>query len=147
MRLQDQRVLPLAESGPLGELLRTARPSHLYHYTGPTGVVGILSSRTLWAGRPADMNDSTEQLLAHRHALTRLRAKKFPERSFGEGMVQYAQELLSGSTFFRSSHSRAYTVSLSSERDSLEQWRAYCPRSGGVALGFSTAHIGAVAVD
>ncbi|MFL2002236.1 DUF2971 domain-containing protein [Microbacterium sp. A1-JK] len=72
---------------------------------------------------------------------------KFPRRSFGEGMTSYALEHLAnpGRRFFNPS--RAYTVSLSSEKDSLEQWRAYCPRSGGLALGFSTEHLQKVATD
>lgn len=144
---QDQRVPPLMTSGPLGALLSTPRPGHLYHYTGPAGVVGILNSRTLWAGRPADMNDSTEQMLVHSYARNLLAGLRFPTRSFGEGMVQYARELLDEPEAFRFALSRAYTVSLSSERDSLEQWRAYAPRSGGVALGFSSEHLGNVAAD
>ena len=93
------------------------------------------------------MNDSTEQLLAHEYAHRILSGTHFPDRSFGEGMVQYALELLDRGARFRFDMSRAYTVSLTSERDSLEQWRAYCPRSGGVALGFSAAHLAAVAAD
>ncbi|WP_284976093.1 DUF2971 domain-containing protein [Arthrobacter sp. efr-133-TYG-104] len=137
----------LTNSGPLGELLNRPKPVHLYHYTGPAGVIGILSSRTLWAGRPADMNDATEQILAREYALEILSSLEFPNRSFGEGMVQYALEHLSHPWRLRFEGSRAYTVSLTSERDSLEQWRAYCPRSGGVALGFSTDHLVNVAAD
>lgn len=42
---------------------------------------------------------------------------------------------------------RAFTVSLTSQPDSLEQWRAYCPRSGGLALGFSATHLDLAADD
>ena len=139
-------VEPLIHSGELWRLLSRPRPSHLYHYTGPAGVIGILKSRALWAGRPADMNDSTEQLLAHAFAQESLARLVFPRRSFGEGMVQYALENIAGPRTWGES-SRAYTVSLTSEMDSLEQWRAYCPRSGGVALGFATDHLENVAKD
>jgi len=137
----------LVGAGPLGELLGQTLPSHLYHYTGPAGVIGILQSRALWAGRPADMNDSTEQLLVRGLALEILGDLKFPVRSFGEGMTEYALELLGGAGWPSIDSSRAYTVSLTSEPDSLEQWRAYCPRSGGVALGFSATHLRMVASD
>ncbi|WP_243064626.1 DUF2971 domain-containing protein [Humibacter sp. RRB41] len=93
------------------------------------------------------MNDSTEQLLASQYAVDILSALRFPKRSFGEGMVEYALELLERGRRLPFEISRTYTVSLSSESDSLEQWRAYCPRSGGVALGFSAAHLKAVAAD
>lgn len=130
-----------------GDLLTRPLPSHLYHYTDPAGAIGILSSRTLWAGHPSDMNDSSEQLLAHEIARQLLSSLRFPGRSYGEGMVEYALELLDRERHRVFRAPRSYTVSLSSERDSLEQWRAYCPRSGGVALGFSAKHLAAVAKD
>lgn len=147
MACDDLTVLPLTGAGPLGQLLERPKPRHLYHYTGPAGAIGILKSRTLWAGRPTDMNDSTEQLLAHEYALAMLSRLEYPTRSFGEGMVQYAVEHLARPGVRRFEGSRAYTVSLTSESDSLEQWRAYCPRSGGVALGFAAAHLEHVASD
>jgi len=92
------------------------------------------------------MNDSTEQILAHEFAQESLSRLVSPRRSFGEGMVQYALEHIVRPRSWRP-WSRAYTVSLTSEMDSLEQWRAYCPRSGGVALGFAAEHLENVAKD
>lgn len=137
----------LTDTGQLWELLNREAPTHLFHYTGPAGVIGILQSRKLWAGRPADMNDATEQLLAQEFAESELRRLDFPTGSFGEGMVEYALERLRLRQPVLLGMSRAYTVSLSSEGDALEQWRAYCPRSGGVALGFRSEHLRAVAGD
>lgn len=37
------------------------RPRRLYHYTDAAGMLGISNSKTLWAGRGFDMNDSEEQ--------------------------------------------------------------------------------------
>jgi len=93
------------------------------------------------------MNDSTEQLLASELAVSVISSLHYPKRSFGEGMAEYALELLERGGKFHWEASRTYTVSLTSELDSLEQWRAYCPRSGGVALGFSAKHLAAVAAD
>ena len=137
----------LTDGGPLWALLHRESPTHLYHYTGPAGAIGILQSRTLWAGRPADMNDATEQLLAQEYAELELRRLDFPVGSFGEGMVEYALDMLRLRRPVSLSASRVYTVSLTSEGDSLEQWRAYCPRSGGVALGFQSEHLRLVAAD
>src|SRR5579885_2861420 len=70
---QDQTVqTKITDSGPLAVLLESALPPHLYHYTGPSGAVGVLTSQTLWAGRPADMNDATEQRLARAYARRKL---------------------------------------------------------------------------
>ena len=137
----------LTDGGPLWQLLHRESPTHLYHYTGPAGAIGILQSRKLWAGRPADMNDATEQLLAQEYAELELRRLNFPTNSFGEGMVEYALDMLRLRRPVLLSASRVYTVSLTSEGDSLEQWRAYCPRSGGVALGFQSEHLRLVAAD
>lgn len=76
--------------------------------------------------------------------LSRLR---YPEKSFEEGMVQYALERCVPHDWDVGHRPQAFTVSLTSQPDSLEQWRAYCPRSGGVALGFSAAHLDLVAAD
>lgn len=138
---------PLIKSGSLARLLENQGPNQLYHYTGPSGAIGILKSQTLWAGRPADMNDASEQALAREHALEMLSHLQFSPRSYGEGMVQYAIERLSGYWRFERTVSRSYTVSLTSQKDSLEQWRAYCPRSGGVALGFPMSHLRKVAEE
>lgn len=137
----------LMEYGFLKSLLEQEAPVYLYHYTGPAGVIGILQSKKLWAGRPADMNDSTEQILAQQYAQAELRRLSFPDGSFGNAMVDYTLDLLRGPSEYYLQLSRAYTVSLTSERDSLEQWRAYCPRSGGVALGFRSEHLRNVASD
>ena len=137
----------LTAFGPLEHLLTRRPPEYLYHYTGPAGAIGILQSQKLWAGRPADMNDASEQLLAHQFAADELTQLEFPRRSFGEGMTEYALEFLGQGREFWREKSAAYTVSLTSARDSLEQWRAYCPRSGGVALGFRSSHLRNVAAD
>lgn len=131
----------------MGGLLQDSGPKHLYHYTGPAGLIGILNSKTLWAGRPADMNDASEQLLAQEYAFEILSEYHYPRGSYGEGMVQYALDLLSRPWRRAPIDSRAYTVSLTSEKDSLEQWRAYCPRSGGAALGFPVGHLRKVATE
>ena len=39
---------------------KTELPPRLYHYTSQEGLLGILSSKTLWATRIQYLNDSTE---------------------------------------------------------------------------------------
>ena len=43
--------------------LSTSPPRHLFHYTDSAGLIGICTTKQLWAGRAADMNDSKEQSL------------------------------------------------------------------------------------
>jgi hypothetical protein len=43
-------------------------PDTLYHYTGPTGLVGIVQKEELWATKIQYMNDATEFGLAIRLA-------------------------------------------------------------------------------
>lgn len=142
--------MEVPRSGVLAGVLSKVPPSHLYHYTGPAGAIGILTSRTLWAGRPSDMNDSTEQLLGRKYAIEKMHEYlgQYALHSFGQNMADYSIELLSTGPWRRGrTESRIFTVSLTPQRDSLEQWRAYCPRSGGVALGFPTQHLIAVAAE
>ena len=40
-----------------------------------------------------------------------------------------------------------YIVSLTSESDSLSQWRAYCPITGGYAIGLPSGHLRNLGAD
>ena len=121
------------EHQPVRSVMDTPRPEYLWHYTGPAGVIGICQSRSLLAGRAADMNDITEQRLARDlvSELLEVHLSKEPDlKPFVDG---YRARCLDDAT-----QARTYTISLTSEEDSLEQWRAYCPRSGGVAIGLDS---------
>jgi hypothetical protein len=133
----------LSELGFDAEYMRrVVKPDvHYFHYTNPTGLIGICKSQTLWGGRIYDLNDSAEQreiygyfdaVLEGFNARTGWSAKFQGARTELAALQERSTSVQSDTTLLPP----IYTVSLTTEPDSLEQWRAYCPRSGGVALGF-----------
>ena len=55
----------------IDSLLSDPPPRHLFHYTNPRGLEGICRSKQLWAGRAADLNNTSEQVLADQSFPTR----------------------------------------------------------------------------
>jgi hypothetical protein len=102
----------------------------LYHYTSTEGLLGILSTGTLWATQIRFLNDSAEFTFARdllvqeaRHRSLRLKhpyVKKIIEREIRR--VEHG-------------HVPAYVVSFSERGNTLNQWRAYAPRDR-VSIGF-----------
>lgn len=134
------RKATLAELGFTTEYMgKIVHPDlRYYHYTNPTGLIGISSSQTLWGGRIYDLNDSAEQRDIYRYFDDILQGF-FAGAPWTPGARMELAALQERSTQMQSDPTLLppiYTVSLTTEPDSLEQWRAYCPRSGGVALGF-----------
>jgi hypothetical protein len=121
---------------------RVPKPAWLYHYTDPSGLVGISSSKTLWAGRVYDLNDSAEQqqIYVDFDALLERFYSRGKDPRNRRGVIAQLDALKDMSARVQADLSLLppiYTVSLTDQPDSLEQFRGYCPRSGGVALGFS----------
>lgn len=120
--------------GPLGhQLLNTAAPSTLYHYTTQAGLIGILEKKVLWASKMQYLNDSSE----FRHALsitkTVIETRKQQIKSDDERIlitkIETVLRLLPTAHLF--------VGSLSAEGDLLSQWRGYCPDSNGFSIGFN----------
>ena len=128
---------------------RAQTPEMLYHYTGPAGLIGIATSRTLWSGRPCDLNDRTEQLLIYEALDWQIERIAYGVVTGGDSTVGPDMETLTrlrGEAVGRiPSSETVFTISLSELDDSLDQWRAYCPRSGGVSLGFSSESLREIA--
>jgi hypothetical protein len=130
-------------------LNRVPKPQWLYHYTDPSGLVGISSSHTLWAGRVHDLNDSAEQREIYTYfdsLLERFYSNQMDPRN-RKGVLAELNALKELSDRVQSDLSLLppiYTVSLTVEPDALEQWRGYCPRSGGVSLGFKGSELAAL---
>lgn len=125
-------------------LLSESAPDHLFHYTDGAGFIGILDSKELWAGRAADLNDTKE----HKYAFDLARllidnwlAAEPPTDERLRDLLALARDGM------HETNRQIYTVSLSAERDVLSQWRAYCPRSGGIALGLPAEHLKQAAGD
>jgi hypothetical protein len=108
----------------------------LYHYTSQSGLMGIISSKTIWASNVEYLNDSEE--LKHAVWITLEFLEMFEavfttpsEREFVGEIYKRLNEITK-----RESNHGIYTVSFSTEPDKLSQWRGYCQSANGVSIGF-----------
>src|SRR5271170_2737848 len=104
----------------LNEVLSHKPSSPLYHYTGQSGLLGIIKEKQIWATHTQYLNDRREYL----HALDLVREKI--ARLLGSA-DQQRRIILEG---MKNSVSGTETMnvcvcSFSGEGDSLSQWRAY----------------------
>lgn len=126
-------------SNTLNNHLKESPKKYLYHYTTPSGLIGILKSNSIWATHIRYLNDHDELIGAFEIAKAQLDEKlkatgqasdKFKILSKMEEKIN-----LTNGKFY------VYVCSFSNKDDSLPQWRAYCPPTGGYALGVSTQYL------
>lgn len=110
-------------------------PEIIYHYTNADGLVGIVSSGSLWATDLRFVNDASEL----DHALKSMEAAI--ERARGRftsptqaNLLDRLDDAVGHREMFPSVHS----VSFSANGDLLSQWRAYGGDGGGYAIGFAS---------
>lgn len=109
------------------------------HYTSQTGLMGIISSETLWATNIKFLNDEQE----FQHALELIRglipkSKITPDHRDHAVYTQFVEQLveeLDGLDKYVTES--IYTFSFSQETDLLSQWRGYCPENNGFCLVFN----------
>lgn len=112
-------VLPI----PVGE------PEVVYHYTTVDTMMKIVSSGKIWATSISYLNDSSEG----EHFLRMVRRRLpdlLPQYQLRETVLSKLDDKA------RLIERRPFIASFSAEGDSLPQWRSYCPRGNGVAIGF-----------
>ena len=111
--------------GPLDKFTNEKPSGCLYHYTGVSGLLGIIKNHTLWATDYRHLNDRKEYRIGERLLREELRARRIDEihRKAFETLVAQIQK-------------GCYVLSFSENGDQLSQWRAYCPGGNGYALGF-----------
>lgn len=107
-------------------------PERLYHYTGPPGVLGIATSRTIRMTLIHFLNDARE--FQHGLDLITAAAEARLQQVTGEPQRILLQSV--GTDLSSVSRIPVGVFSLSAEADLLSQWRAYCPRTGGYAVTF-----------
>ncbi len=107
----------------------------LFHYTSPESLIGILTSRCIWATDIKYLNDSAEL----EYALTFTKSK-VSQKYMTDDYDSHVSYLLS-SGFAKLDPMPIYVASLSEMADLLSQWRAYCPPTGGVAIAFDRRKI------
>lgn len=113
----------------------------LYHYTSPAGMLGMTQYGALWLTNLLYMNDTTEYIWALERIKEKLKLYQVEiditsENSFTSTI--YARCLGAKASIDLANPSKevgAFSFSLSQRKDSLSQWRGYCP-SGGYAISF-----------
>jgi hypothetical protein len=117
-------------------------PESLYHYTSPGGIIGIITSEKIWATNIRYLNDFKELVEASDIALTLLSdfIQDTDYSDLKELLIEMREKV--GTTA-----SRYYVCSFSEDKDSLSQWRAYCPPTGGYALGIPSAQLSLLAQE
>jgi hypothetical protein len=108
-------------------------PPLLYHYTDGGGLLGILSSRHLWATDIRYLNDARE--LTHACDLV----EEVLQGKLKERQPTIVQKFLSEAVVMYSPYEAFYTpyVTCFCEKgDLLSQWRGYAERGSGYSIGF-----------
>jgi hypothetical protein len=114
----------LAGSDPL--------PTKLWHYTTTSGLLGILSSRELWATNYRFMNDRTELVYG-----AGLIEEYFEEHSPDDAASRIVEDRLKN--IVKGKDINPYIVSLSERNDDLVQWLVYADQCKGYSIGFDRA--------
>ncbi|MGI4821606.1 MAG: DUF2971 domain-containing protein [Janthinobacterium lividum] len=112
-------------------------PGKLFHYTSPEALIGIVSNKEMWATNTMFLNDASEAKHAIDLAASIIRGRK--ER--GEVSAKNLEFVDALTQWIASAAPRSYVISFTELSDSLSQWRAYCPPSGGYAIGLPAAQL------
>lgn len=107
-------------------------PPVLYHYTNQAGLLGILKSRAVWATHTQYLNDRSE----YSHA-SQLARRQISQKTRDAGTSDEDIEILEvmQNALIGVERLCVCVFSLSEDRDSLSQWRAYGGGSSGFAIG------------
>lgn len=107
----------------------------LFHYTSLDGLLGIVKHHCLWATHIAHLNDSSELDYAV-DLLKRKVSNVLREHDPSIGDRECLEQLQQWLTDRWPQNNLLFTCSFSEAGNLLSQWRAYCPPTGGVSLGF-----------
>ncbi len=120
-------------------------PAVLFHYTSPTGLVGIAHSKTIWATDIRFLNDKKEfqHSLEITHSIVEGFCKVDNNPNKLKGLAYDFTEYLR-INLGKKWNPRVYVASFTEEGDLLSQWRGYCSK-GGFSIGFSSNLLSEVA--
>lgn len=107
-----------------------------WHYTGPEGLIGIVSSGRLWASAPAILNDREEMLYGFNIMLNEWRALR-EDASISDAIRDFLDETLS-EEWLSSLMDSVFIVSASSSAELVSQWLNYAG-ADGFAIGLDRA--------
>jgi hypothetical protein len=114
-------------------------PEMLYHYTDVAGLIGILSSSSVWATNLRFMNDAEELAHSWRLMLDVLHEAKGRARS--RAQVELIEEIERAARSEWAGYPDFYATSFTENGDLLSQWRAYGSSGGGYAIGFEASKL------
>lgn len=109
-----------------------------FHYTSIKGLLGIISSKSIWATDILYLNDASEL----NYSLDLLKEEIFrfqktiqnvlaPEYAFYTMVIEQIYRFIPSERF------AFFVCSFSEEKDLLSQWRGYCPEGVGFSIGFN----------
>ncbi|MGD0355036.1 MAG: DUF2971 domain-containing protein [Dehalococcoidia bacterium] len=110
-------------------------PKILYHYTDQAGLIGILSSKTLWATKIQYLNDAsehTEPLSIAQSVLDRMTVQN-AKKPKAVQIIDFMKQDLRSST-----HVNICISSFCTDGDLLSQWRGYGLPRVAYSIGFDT---------
>lgn len=123
--------------GTYEELTNRPLPDRLYHYTTQAGLLGIVTSKELWATKIQYLNDSQEFLYAIELARSLLQYRL--------SKAQDQRDIVRLNTLIDETKTiekvNVCVFSLSGIGDMLSQWRAYSTPHSGFSIVFSPQHL------
>ena len=137
LRIKDELVDAGGEAVRAG-MYSSDRPNRLYHFTDCQGLVGILTSRCLWASLATGLNDDSEVRYGLERAELFLRANRTEgiDPDFLQKVVHYLEPR---NTFTgRTIELEAYVISFCARMDRSVHWLHYGKSGTGCAIGFDT---------
>jgi hypothetical protein len=115
-------------------------PPKLYHYTSPSGLLGIIESGRLRATNVEYLNDQNELHHAIRVFLDELRGMASIETHVSrKEWLEYAYREVDKSKY--NLVSMSFVTCFSTLADDLSQWRGYGDGEGGISIGFDTLEV------
>ncbi len=122
----------------LEHLYSNIPPQFLFHYTSATGMLGILSSGSIWATEARYLNDAKELSntldFVIYEVVQRLGSTDPEEFEVLKQFESWLRDRVS------SGHA-IFVVSLTENGNLLSQWRGYTPPNTGVSIGFDAARL------
>lgn len=129
--------------------MHSMAPELLYHYTTAEGLLGIVSSKSLWASDAEFLSDARElqygrqelrdKLLEKADAIDR-KAEPWKEHEYRAMVIERAAHFMDGQRRANSGNSlpTVFVTCFCEDGDLLSQWRGYA-NPGGFSLGFRSS--------
>ena len=154
-RIAAMRIETAIELRDLEQKLQTAlgtqMPETLYHYTDAAGLLGIVTSGTVWATHSAYLNDASEFQYAvglTKAVIEKATADAKPdswEALCRDASIEWEVESQYSGGSAQVPDEQHFVACFSKAGDGLSQWRGYGKSIGGYALGFPSEHLRAIA--